>query len=330
MIAMKKILFLTLLLCIAFLPGHALVSFKFEPGSASHLRTDLRASMESNTTALLTEIANAYNKNRKLQLAKVKMEENARTRLCAIWDSSYHFTPKMKTVCVKLVNDFQGYQARQVLVKLQPDQDYHGSLVRELTISFNRGGTITGVRVVDTDEVSPEAFLQGGITVDDLERRMEVLKWTEDFRSYYTEGNLQAIYDIFSDKAIIITGSVYTTRERSKDGTYSLKQGVKYSEQNRDQYCAKLAGIFRKGKVKVKFDRVSVRGSGTNSDCYGVTLHQTWTGPNGYHDEGWVFLLWDFSDPDKPQIHVRTWQPDEIITGEDQVLGLPDFFVPSH
>ncbi len=326
---MKRLLLMAFLLTCVMMPARALVRFTFEPGSVSGVRSDVQSAMESNVSALLTEIDNAYNGKRSLNLSGLNIESIARNRLNAVWDSAVHFYPRMKDVSVKLVRDFQGYQARQILVRLEPDPTYHGSLTRELNVSFNRKGVITGVRLVDSDEISPEAFFEDGIAVDDLERRMEVVKWVEDFRSYYLEGNAQAIEDIFSENAIIITGSVHSVKTKMGDGSFQIRKEVKYNSQNRTQYANKLRQIFKKGKVKLKFDRISVRASGTYPDCYGVTLHQTWKGPNGYEDVGWVFLLWDFSVPDQPQIHVRTWQPDEIIHNEGDVLGLPDFFIPT-
>ena len=29
-----------------------------------------------------------------------------------------------------------------------------------------------------------------------------------------------------------------------------------------------------------------------------------------YGDQGYLFLFIDFNDPDKPLIHIRTWQPE--------------------
>ena len=45
-------------------------------------------------------------------------------------------------------------------------------------------------------------------------------------------------------------------------------------------------------------------------------------------DIGYLSLLWDFTDEDHPQIHVRTWQPDEINGDrilEDEIFSLSDF-----
>ena len=62
-------------------------------------------------------------------------------------------------------------------------------------------------------------------------------------------------------------------------------------------------------------------------DFYGVTLKQGWTSGR-YHDDGYLFLLWDFRDDKAPEIHVRTWQPDKIGSKplpKDEIFTLSDF-----
>ena len=41
-----------------------------------------------------------------------------------------------------------------------------------------------------------------------------------------------------------------------------------------------------------------------------------------YSDEGYLFLVWDFSDEENPKIHVRTWQPLESVSDESQIMNL--------
>ena len=55
---------------------------------------------------------------------------------------------------------------------------------------------------------------------------------------------------------------------------------------------------------------------------YGVTLKQQWTSST-YTDTGYVFLLLEFVDPDRPLIHVRSWQPQRFDDGS--VISLQDF-----
>lgn len=41
-----------------------------------------------------------------------------------------------------------------------------------------------------------------------------------------------------------------------------------------------------------------------------------------------MFLLWNFTSEDKPQIEVRTWQPDMVgntKVAEDDIISLGDF-----
>ena len=89
-----------------------------------------------------------------------------------------------------------------------------------------------------------------------------------------------------------------------------------------------LKRVFKVTKyIHVSFDDIEVMRHPTNPNIYGVTLHQGWTS-NTYHDEGYVFLLWDFRDEDAPEIHVRTWQPDRFegkALARDEVFSLSDF-----
>ena len=57
----------------------------------------------------------------------------------------------------------------------------------------------------------------------------------------------------------------------------------------------------------------------THPDIYGVSLRQGYAS-DLYADDGYLFLLWDFSDETAPKIHVRTWQPSMI----DEHTPLPE------
>ena len=91
--------------------------------------------------------------------------------------------------------------------------------------------------------------------------------------------------------------------------------------------------VFKANKqIRVTFDEIEVVRHPVNKDFYGVTLHQGYTSDR-YHDDGYLFLLWDFRDEDHPQIHVRTWQPDAYNSDgkgtkripKDEIFTLGDF-----
>lgn len=95
-----------------------------------------------------------------------------------------------------------------------------------------------------------------------------------------------------------------------------------------------LRRVFAANKhIKVTFDEIAVMRHPANKDFYGVTLHQGYTSDR-YHDDGYVFLLWNFKDEAHPQITMRTWQPDAYDTDgsgtkkridKDDVFSLSDF-----
>lgn len=327
MVQVKKIRFAFLLILLSCgLTCRADVTFKFSAGTIDD--GPLKTRMESNISALLTEINRAGNSGTALNLSNISMESGAKTRLNALWTEAAHFVCDKQTNISKCLNDFQGYQVRAIPITMKPvDSSYDQSLNRELTISINKNGVITGVRPAWElqEDVSKILFSPGGVA--DTRQRREILKWVEDFRCYYNERNLKALNQIYSDDALIITGSVVTQRKTQGDMGVRLEQKVKYTVQSKEQYISKLSQIFQNTRrINVEFDHISVVMHGAKPNIYGVTLHQKWQ-TNTYSDEGWLFLLWDFNDPEKPQIHVRTWQPEQIVA-KDGVFTLDDFFIP--
>lgn len=325
MVQVKKINIAFLLLVLfACIDTSAQVAFKFAAGTID--AGTVKSRMENNISALLSEINRAGNAGLDLNLSRIDMEPTAKTRLSALWKDA-RFVCDKSTNISKCLNDFQGYQVRAIPITMKPtDTSYSGSLNRELTISLNKSGVITGVRPAWElqEDVSKLMFSPGGVA--DTRQRREILKWVEDFRCYYNERNVSALDQIFSEDALIITGSVITQRKNGGDGV-RLEQGVKYTVQSKQEYIDKLKRIFKiNSRINVEFDHIGVTMHGAKPNIYGVTLHQKWM-TSRYSDEGWLFLLWDFNDPEKPQIHVRTWQPDQVVA-QGEVFTLEDFFIP--
>ena len=128
-----------------------------------------------------------------------------------------------------------------------------------------------------------------------------------------------------------ITGKV-VKQVKSDINRQSLNNAkIEYSKQNKKQYLGNLDRVFKANKrINVSFDEISVVKHPAKEAFYGVTLKQGWSSDN-YSDDGYVFLLWDFTNPEAPQIHVRTWQPTEIEAGkpieEEEIFTIDDFEV---
>ena len=320
----QKIISLVFILSVT-LHLNAEVTFKFSANSISD--GYLKNKMEKNISGLLTAIDNAGTSGSNLNLSGLDMEQGAKNRLEALW-SDARFICDNNVNVKRCLEDYQGYQVRNIPITIKPiDTNYDQSLNRELTISLNKNGVITGVRMAWELQQDVESMLKSSGSVSDSRQRREILKWVEDFRSYYNEKNIKSLDQIFSNDALIITGSVVQQSKRAGDMGFQMEEKVKYKVQTKEEYISNLSRVFRNNsKINVKFDHISVMMHGAKPNIYGVTLHQTWNS-GAYHDEGWLFLLWDFNDPEHPKIHVRTWQPEQMAT-KDGVFTLDDFFIP--
>ena len=319
----QKIKILTAFIFFPFLIS-AQVTFKFSPNSIQ--TGNLKTTMENNISSLLTEINKAGKKAGYLDLTEINMEPEAKNRLQALWED-ITFTCNDNVNIKRCLEDYQGYQVRGIPITVKSKDNGNPSENRELTISLNKTGTITGVRLAWELQQDVDAMMKGSTSVTDVRQRREILKWVEDFRSYYNEKNLKSLNQIFSDDALIITGSVVSQRKKTGDMGVQFEKSVKYKVQNKQEYLSNLSRVFRNNaRINVGFDHISIMKHGAKPNIYGVTLHQSWRA-GAYHDEGWLFLLWDFNDPDHPQIHVRTWQSEQIAA-KDGLFSLDDFFIP--
>ena len=92
------------------------------------------------------------------------------------------------------------------------------------------------------------------------------------------------------------------------------------------EYLDQLSEIFRNNNlISVDFNHISVVAHNAKPNIYGVTLHQKWE-TDTYRDNGWLFMIWDFNNPNAPQIRVRTWQTEQSVDS-DGILTLDDFFI---
>ncbi len=312
-----------LILCLIGLTSKASVSFSFDAISVTPSGS---ASIERNLSKLLTAINNAAEGGLEVpDFTGVNIEPGAIEQVNRHWREAAKYKVLKNSIITRCLQDMQGYQVRSIPVVIIPiDGTYTEAKNRELTVSFKANGLITGVRLARQLHEDREQFLTGSQTSMDARMRLEVLKWVEDFRSYYNEKNIAALEQIYSNDALIITGSVVRTR-KLVDGKVTYVGKVKFKEKSKIEYIKGLKTTFKRNKyIHLDFDHISVMQSTSKDYVYGVILRQKWNSTT-YKDTGWLFLVWDFSNPDAPQVLVRTWQPeDPEFAG---VPSLEDFFI---
>lgn len=290
----------------------------------------VKSRIERGISQLLSEINRACAQERPLQLDNVDMALSGKRSLQALWNN-LHFLCEDNQIVERCLTSAEGYVIRNIYTQVNPMvEGYDDEPERALTIRLTREGQIASVAMAASDAVYGRIMDQG-IEVTDLERRTTILSFVENYRSFYDEKDLQSIDQIFSDDAIIITGTVSKKRDISSD-MQSWRDQITYKIQNKPQYLSSLASNFKRNKyIKVTFSDVQVVRHPANPNYYGVTLHQHWKS-SSYEDDGYLLLIWEFHDGQDPIIHYRTWQPDHIgshVLKEDEIINIMDFNIPS-
>lgn len=290
----------------------------------------VKSRMERAMSQLLSEINRACAQERPLQLDGIDMALSGKRSLQALWQN-LHFLCEDNEIVERCLTSAEGYVIRNIYTQVNPMvEDYSDEPERALTIRLTREGQIASVAMAASDAVYGR-IMEQGLSVTDLERRTTILSFVENYRSFYDEKDLKSIDRIFSDDAIIITGTVPMQRSVSSD-MQSWREQITYKVQSKPQYLNSLASNFNRNKyIKVTFSDVEVVRHPANPNYYGVTLHQHWKSST-YEDDGYLLLIWEFHDGQDPIIHYRTWQPDRIGSHsltKEEIINIMDFNIPT-
>lgn len=267
----------------------------------------LQSKMETTMYGLLTEINKAEMEHRNLNFAALVIPEPVKESLTMLWENSPFQCTDDEIVETCLTTN-SGYQIRNIPLMMKPrDDTFNESEYQEAVISFDKYGNMESFYLSLNMNLYMNV-MRSNNQITDIRRRQLILDYVERFRTAYNTKDIHFLNQVFSDDALIITGKVVKV---VKDGVqYPSK--ITYNKQTKEEYLQKLQQVFKRNSyIKVTFDEIEVSRHPVNPDVYGVTLHQGYTSSN-YHDDGYLFLLWDFSDEEAPKIHVRTWQPDSF------------------
>ena len=284
----------------------------------------LVSKIEQKISAILTEVNAAQTAGRSLDFRSLGLDTRVQESMSMLWENC-PFICTDEEIVESVITTGSGYQVRNIPLIMKPtDAKLTDDAYQEAVISFDSQGNIESFYLSLSQNLYMNV-IRANKELTDLRRRQLILDYVEHFRTAYNQKDIKFLNQVFSDDALIITGHV--VRQKKLDGGF-LPDKVTYTKQGKKQYLTKLASVFQTVKyVKVTFDEIKVMRHPVNPNFYGVTLHQGYT-TDRYHDDGYVFLLWDFTKEEAPQIHVRTWQPDQINGGrisEEDVFSLSDF-----
>lgn len=282
----------------------------------------LKTRIENTASKFLSETSNAYSQNRALNLSGL-VNNDAEMSIEMLWEN-VHFTPEDKYIGEILLSTSDGFQIRNIPLQIKPQDADSDTDYKEAVINFDRNGNISSV-YFSVENNTYKQIMEKGVQLNDVARRMEILDYVERFRTSYNQKDIAFLNQVFSDDALIITGKVIEPKKMSDGLSISFPQ-ITYTKQSKQQYLSNLQRIFNNVRyINVKFDDVQIKRHGVNPNIYGVKVVQHWNTSN-YSDEGYVFMVWDFTNPDRPQIHVRTWQPMYLDRAKTQPLPEEEIF----
>ena len=287
----------------------------------------LKQRMEQAVSAVMTEINRSHEQNlTKLTFPDSYINKEAQEGLNQLWKND-HMRCVEEEIVERLITTYQGYQVRSIPLIVNSASGGEQLGYQEAVINFDNNGVITSFYYT----INPELYSKLRMDqmrnrryeVTDIKDRMMILDYVEHFRTSYNQKDLKFLRQVFSDDALIITGRVVKVK---KSEVVPSGKKVIYTTQTKQQYLDNLARAFKTNSyIKVSFDDVVIVEHPTIHGIYGVTVHQKWNTAR-YSDEGYVFMVWDFRNPEVPQIHVRTWQPDYIDKERGQKLNPNDVF----
>ena len=285
----------------------------------------IKSKIENTVSSILSEVNAAQDAGRSLNFSAMgNVGTRVQQSMAMLWENSPFFCTDDEII-EHCLTAGTGYQVRNIPLLMTPpeDREFGEDEYQEAVISFDKQGNVESFYL----SISMNLYMnviKSNLELTDLRRRQLILDYVEQFRTAYNKKDINFLNQVFSDDALIITGKVIM--QKHAEGFTSQK--IQYNKQSKEQYIKNLRGVFQRNSyIKVTFDDIEVMRHPVNPNFYGVTLLQGWTS-GSYHDDGYLFLLWDFTNEEAPQIHVRTWQPDKIggkPLPKDEVFSLSDF-----
>lgn len=163
--------------------------------------------------------------------------------------------------------------------------------------------------------------------------RWAILNFMEDYQTAFALKRIDYINSIFSDDALIITGTILkklNNAERAFDRSKSLDLGgpkdIAYSQLSKTEYIDRLRKIFStreyvhlqfEDNVTRMIDLPAINGINKGA-AFGIEIKQRYES-TGYSDYGYLTMVFDTRGK-LPIIHVRLWQPDK-----NNMMSLQEF-----
>lgn len=207
----------------------------------------------------------------------------------------------------------------------------YASVVREVVFRFdNKTKLITSI-----------AFRLSSVAENDIatknkwenECRLALISFLEDYQTAYVLKRYDYLESVFSDDALFIVGHVLkrNNNELKDIKKFNLSENeVELLRMNKNTYFERLSRVFESQEyINIRFTETDFKrqlysnneNDANGEDIFGIRLLQEYHSTT-YGDVGYLFLMVDLRDRQRPIIHVRAWQPDKVDI--NTLVGLKD------
>lgn len=175
-----------------------------------------------------------------------------------------------------------------------------------VTFTFNAEGKIENLAFSLGQEAERDILTKGTWTP---QARMAIMNFLEDYKTAFALKDIDYIRSVFDEHAVIIVGKMVRPTADLELKTTLGDNVAEYARLTKEEYMQRLERSFTSNEfINIHFANNDVQ-KAQNSEVYGIQIKQDYYSSN-YGDTGYLFLIVELYEPDKPLIKVRTWQPD--------------------
>ena len=201
----------------------------------------------------------------------------------------------------------------------------------DVVFHLNPEGKVTEVAFALDDQYADEILNNKNSKYYDNDAKQVIVNFLERYKTAFALKRLDYIESIFSSDALIIVGSVLKRADNYTDmAKMRIKEDeVRYTKLTKNEYMNNLARCFDSNEyINIRFADKTITNANSirdNDHLYTIQIKQDYFSQT-YSDTGYLFLLLDIKDPQRPIINVRAWQPKKDFRFKaDGRISLNDF-----
>lgn len=194
-----------------------------------------------------------------------------------------------------------GYLVRGVKAKFSFKRN-NKTFIEDL-VFYIKDGKIDGINF-GLEQCALDDIMRHGMW--DPQSRQVLVNFLENYKTAYALERLDYLDAVFSEDALIIIGNKIP-EHKAADVVAINQDRYEKCRLTKSQYIERLRNVFAKQEyVNIQFEDAEVKKTNRDLERYQIVIKQHYYSTT-YADKGYLFLLADISNPEKPVIHVRVW-----------------------